>query len=135
MQLNSLKSYFLSHFDLDDDLIENNPKEKISREKRLVNAFKQPIIFDQSVIPIFDRFDTFLQAEELLIHILYHSFLRLYRLLLSRFILLEVISEAGDVLNIDLEDPDIWKDFKSIFIGAMTKKYARDYNVTIIGIS
>ena len=85
MQLNSLKSYFLSHFDLDDDLIENNPKEKISREKRLVNAFKQPIIFEQSVIPIFDRFDTFLQAEELLIHILYHSFLRLYRLLFFFF--------------------------------------------------
>ena len=42
MQLNSLKSYFLSHFDLDDDPTENDPNEKISREKRLVNAFKQP---------------------------------------------------------------------------------------------
>ena len=133
MQLNSLKSYFLSHFDLDDDPTENDSNEKINREKKLVNAFKQPTIFVQSVIPIFDRFDTFLQAEELLIHILYHSFLRLYRLLLSRFILLEVISEAGDVLNIDLEDRDIWKDFNSIFIGAMTKQYARDSD--IIGIS
>ena len=133
MQLNSLKSYFLSHFDLDDDPTKNDPNEKINSEKRLVNAFKQPTIFVQSVIPIFDRFDTFLQAEELLIHILYHSFLRLYRLLLSRFILLEVISEAGDVLNIDLEDRDIWKDFNSIFIGAMTKQYARDSD--IIGIS
>ena len=133
MQLNSLKLYFLSHFDLDDDPTENDPNEKISREKRLVNAFKQPIIFAQSVISIFDRFDTFLQAEKLLIHILYHSFWRLHRLLLSRIILLEVISEGGDVLNIDLEDPNIWKDFNSIFIGAMTKQYARDKD--IIGIS
>ena len=133
MQLKSLKSYFLSHFDLDDDPTENDPNEKINSEKRLVNAFKQPTIFVQSVIPIFDRFDTFLQAEELLIQKKKHSFLRLYRLLLSRFILLEVISEAGDVLNIDLEDRDIWKDFNSIFIGAMTKQYARDKD--IIGIS
>ena len=64
-------------------------------------------MFDKSVIPIFDSFNTFLQAEEPLIHILYHSTLHLYRSLLSRFILLEVISESDDVLSIDLEDPDV----------------------------
>ena len=70
----------------------NDPDEKPSGEKRLVNAFKQPVsklysMFVQSVISVFDSFNTFLQAEEPLIHILYYSTLRLYRSLLSRFIL------------------------------------------------
>ena len=37
------------------------------------------------------------------------------------------------MLSIDLEDPDVLKDFNSMFIGAMTKQYARDSD--IIGIS
>ena len=45
------------------------------------------------IIPIFDSFNTFLQAEVPLIDILYHSTLRLYRSLLLRFILLKVISD------------------------------------------
>ena len=90
-------------------------------------------MFVLSVIPIFDNFDTSLQAEKPLIHIFYHSTLRLYRLLLSRFILLKVISESDDVLSIDFEDPDVLKDFNSIFNGAMTKQHARDSD--IIGTS
>ena len=138
MQWDSLESYFLSNFDLDDDPTENDPAEKPSREKRLVNAFKRPVsklyaMFVQSVIPTFNSFNTFLQAEEPLIHILHHSTLRLYRSLLSRFILPEVISESDDVLSIDLDDPDVLKDYNSMFIGAMTKQYARDSD--IIGTS
>ena len=131
MQWDSLESYFLSNFDLDDDPTENDPAEKPSREMRLVNAFKRPVsklcaMFVQFVIPIFNSFNTFLQAEEPLIHILHHSTLRLYRSLLSRFILPEVISESDDVLSIDLGDPDVLKDYNSMFIGAMTKQYARE---------
>ena len=68
MQWDSLKSYFLPNFDLDHDPTENNPDEKISREKRLVNAFKQTVskqyaIFVQSLIPASDIFNTFLQAK------------------------------------------------------------------------
>ena len=64
MQWNSLESYFLSNFDLDDDPTENDPDEKPRAEKRLLNAFKQPVsmlytMFVQSVIPIFDSFNTF----------------------------------------------------------------------------
>ena len=71
-----LKSYFMSNFNLDDDPTEHDPDEKPSREKRLVNAFKEPVrklyaMFLHSVIPIFDSFNTFLQAEETLIHVLY----------------------------------------------------------------
>ena len=83
MQWGSLELYFLSNFDLDDYPIKTTPDEKPIREKTLINAFKQPLsklyaMFSLSVIPIFDSFNTFLQAEKPLIHILYHSALRLY---------------------------------------------------------
>ena len=64
-----------------------------------------------------------------MIHILYYSILHLYHSLFSRFILPEVISESHDVLSINLGDPDILKDFNSIFIGAMTKQYGRDSEI------
>ena len=68
MQWDFLKSYFLSNFDLYDSPTENYPDEKNSREKRLVNAFRQPVsklyaMFVQSVILIFYSFNTFLEAE------------------------------------------------------------------------
>ena len=99
MQWDSSESYFLSNFYLNDGPFENNPDEKPSREKRLVNTFKQPIsklyaMFVYFVIPIFDIFNTFLQAQEPLSLILFHFTVRLYRSLLSRFILPEVISES-----------------------------------------
>ena len=83
--------------------------------------FKKPVsnlyaLFGQPVTSIFDSFNTFLQADEPLVHILYHATLRLYRSLLLRLILLEVISESDDVLKIDLEDPDVLKNFNNIFI-------------------
>ena len=126
MQCDSVELYFLSNFDLYDDPIEIDLGEKYSRKKRLVNAFKQPIsklcaMFFHSVIPIFGSLNTFLQEEEPLIHKLYLSALRLYRSLLAIFILLELISESDDVLSIDLEDPNVLKDFNSIFIGTMIK--------------
>ena len=135
MQWHSLESYFLPNFNLDDDPTESDPEGKPCRENRLVNAFKQPVsklysMFVQSVIPVFDSFDTFLQAEEPLIHLLYHSTLHLYRSKLSRFTLPEVISESDGVQSVDLEDPDVLKDFESIFIGTMTKQYARDSGIT-----
>ena len=124
MQWDSLESYFLSNFDLDDEPTENNPDEKPSREKSLVNAFNQPAskqysMFFQSVIPVSDSFNTFLLGEEPLIHmnyieLLYHSTLHLYRLLLSRFILHEVTSESDDMGSIDLGEPDVLKHFNSI---------------------
>ena len=119
---------------MDDEPTENDPDEKPSREKRLVNGMKQPVsklytMSVQSVIPIFDSFNTFLRAEEPLIHILYHSTLRLYRSLLSRLILFEVISQSDDMQSINLEDPHVLKNFNIIFIGAMTKQYARDSDI------
>ena len=84
---------------MDDGPFENNPDEKPNREKRLVNTFKQPVsklyaMFVESVIPIFDIFNIFLQAEESLSLILFHLLYIFYRSLLSRFILPEIISES-----------------------------------------
>ena len=126
MKWDSLESYFPSNFHLDDNPTENDPDEKPSREESLVNVFKQPVsrlyaMFIQSVIPIFDSFDTFLQNEEPLIQILYHSTLRFCHSLLSRFTLREVISGSGDVTSTDLEEPNVLKDFNSMFIIKMTK--------------
>ena len=56
-------------------------------------------MFMQSVILIFDSFNSFMQAEEPLIYIFYHATLRWCRSLLSRFILPEVISESEDALR------------------------------------
>ena len=73
-----LESYFLANLDLDDDPTENDPDEESCREKRLGNAFKQPL----------SKFT-----------------LRLCRSLLSRFILPEVISESDELEDRDiLED-------------------------------
>ena len=107
----SLKSYFVSNFDLVDDP-SKNPGERPIWEKRLVNALKQLVsdLYTMSVIPIFDSFNTFLQVEEPLIHhILYCSTLHLYCSLLSRFILLEVNLESGDILRLILRTLMSWK--------------------------
>ena len=68
MQWEFLESYFKSNFDFGNDPIENDPDEKPSKEKRLVNAFKQPvsklyIMFVQSEIPVFDSINTFLRLR------------------------------------------------------------------------
>ena len=65
--INHVSTSWLSLGKCLDGPIVNDPDEKPSREKMLVNAFKQPAsmmysVFVQSVIPIFDS--SFLQAEE-----------------------------------------------------------------------
>ena len=35
------------------------------------------------------------------------------------------MSESDDMLCIDLMDPDVLKDFSSMFIGAISKQYAK----------
>ena len=123
MQWDSLESYFLSYFDLQDDL-KDTEDEKYNREKRFSNAFTNLItklysMFAQSIIPIFDSFNTFLQSEQPLIHVLNQSTMRLYRSLLSRFVLPEVISSSKNILSIDLDDPKLLKNDHQIFIGTL----------------
>ena len=134
-QWDSLESYFLSYFDLQDD---TEADGQTNRETRLVKAFKSPItrlyaMFVQSVIPVFDSFNTFLQSEEPLIHILLQSTIRLHRSLLTRFIRPQVISSSEELTHIDLDNPDFLRSDDEIFIGAMSKQYAQDSD--IIGTS
>ena len=122
MQWHSFESYFLANFDLDDDPTENKPNEKPRRERRLVfqKTCQQYVYLVWSACKLnIWYFNTFLQAEEPLIHILHHSTLRLSWSLLLGFIQPEVISESDDVLSIALEGPDVLKDFNNMFIGAM----------------
>ena len=72
MQWEALRSYFISEFEEDDALDEEN----VTREVRLRRQFNDPftklyILFGQSVMPVFDQFNTFLQSEEPLVHLLH----------------------------------------------------------------
>ena len=73
---------------------------------------------------MFDIFNTYLQSEEPLVHLLYQSTSKLLHSLLSRVVLPEVISAPDDLLEIDHEDSSNLTDSNIIFIGMTTKQYA-----------
>ena len=87
-------------------------------------------MFVQSVILIFDSFNTFLKSEGPQVYVLYEWTTRLCHSLLSRFIIPEVTSSTDDILSIDIEDPITLKDGKDLFLEIMTKQYARWLGLT-----
>ena len=48
---------------------------------------------------------------------------------LDYFVLPEIISSSKDKLSINLDDPKLLKNNHQIFIGGLTKRYARDMNI------
>ena len=87
----------------------------------------------QSAIPIFDPFNTFLQATEPLIHMLHQSAFHLYQSLLSRFVLPEVLADSSNDYDfIDIYEEENLKDHKNIYIGHMTKQFAGE--MTSLGL-
>ena len=96
----------------------------------MVKKFKDPYTklyasFAQSAIPIFDSFNTFLEATEPLIHAFHQSTFHLYQSLLSRFVLPEVVTDhSNDLDSIDIYDEENLKDLNNIYIGFMTKQSA-----------
>ena len=133
MQWEALRSYFISQFEEDDALDE----EKVTREVRLIRQFSAPftklyVLFVQSVMSVFDQFNTFLQSEEPLMHLLHESIIKLYKGLLSRFIKTEILSNSNDVLLIDIENSESLKELNTIYIGFITKQYV--VAADIIGI-
>ncbi|XP_005996930.1 uncharacterized protein LOC102351322 [Latimeria chalumnae] len=140
-QWDALKSYFLSNFDLEDDNTSGSKKKKSKvgdKEQRLVERFKDPLtkmylMFIQAVIPIYDGFNTLLQSEEPLIHKLYPAVMDLYRHLLSNVIQPQVITEAGHLLDVDIEDVFNHLPVTNVYIGIMTHQEAR--KLEIIGTS
>ena len=81
---------------------------------------------------VFDQFNTFLQSEEPLMHLLHESIIKLYKGLLSRFIKTEILSNSNDVLLIDIENSESLKELNTIYIGFITKQYV--VAADIIGI-
>ena len=117
MQWDALKLYFLSEFEDNDE--KTKCDDKVTREFRLFRKFSDPftklyVLFVQSITPSFDAYNTFLQSEEPLVHLLQDSTLNLYRALLFRFIKPDVIAQNDDILCIDIEDST---NYKAIHIG------------------
>ena len=125
MQWEALQSYFISEFEENDALNE----EKVTREVRLIKQFNDPftklyVLFVQSTMPVFNKFNTFLQSEEPLVHLLHESTIKLYKGLLSRFVKTEIFSNSNDILLIDIENSESLKELNTIQIGFITKQYA-----------
>ena len=127
MQWDSLESYFLSRFEDNDEKTKDD--DKVPQEIYLVRKFndlftKLYALFAQSIMPSFDAYYTFLQSEELLVHLLQDSTLNLYMALLPCFIKPDVIAQSDDILCTDIEDFKNYKKYSSIHIGFPTKQNA-----------
>ena len=68
------------------------------------------VLFVQSVTPILDQFNTFQQSEEPLVHLLHESTMKLYKGPLSCFIKTGILSKSNNVLLIDTENSESFKD-------------------------
>ncbi|CAF0979657.1 unnamed protein product [Adineta steineri] len=79
---------------------------------------------------IFDRFLTFFQCEEPLIHLLYKELTELYRNVLLAFLKPDSVQQKSgqELLKIDLEQSAIWVADKEIRIGEQTKKLISSLN-------
>ena len=65
------------------------------------------VLFVKSIMPSFDAYNTFLQSEEPLVHLLQDRTLNLCKALLSRFIKPGVIAQSEDILCINIEDSQV----------------------------
>ena len=81
-------------------------------------------LFVQSVTPAFDIYNTFLQSEEPLVHLLQESTLNLYKALLVRFIKPHIIAQNDNIFSTDTEYSTGYKESSSVHIGYSTMQYA-----------
>ncbi|CAF4107403.1 unnamed protein product [Rotaria sordida] len=79
---------------------------------------------------IFDRFLTFFQREEPLIHLLYCELNDLYQNVLLSFLKSDSVQQKSgqDLLNINFEQSALWIADKEIKIGEQTRKLIRSLN-------
>jgi hypothetical protein len=68
---------------------------------------------------IFDRFLTYFQSEEPLIHLLYHEMTELLRNVLLSFLKPDVIQHKSgqELVNISFDQASLWRSEKEIRIG------------------
>ena len=108
-----LKSYFLSeHF-------------AEARFERFHIAFQNPVteialLFNQATIPLFTTFNKLLQSEEPVIHIVHEKVTTLAKTQGNRIIKANEMQKTA-ITEIDLANPEVFKETKSIHLGGTTK--------------
>ena len=111
----SLRSYFLSE------------SESQERFKRLAKAFGNPmteiyLLFFQSVLPTFNRFNLFLQREEPSIFLVADGIQSFLKSLLGRFLTIESILSSDNVENVDFMNPNNHLHKDDVSVGMITKQ-------------
>ena len=119
----SLKSYFLSAED------ETGP-----RFHRLVQHYSGTMLevhlfFFQSVLQIFIRFNLYLQRHDPQLPTLHDQIYRFMRELACKFVNIEAIHKAEDVIKLNVDDPGILKDGRDIYF------YRRILNILLQNMS
>jgi len=114
----SLESYFKS------------TSEPQARFKRLQEKFSNPItevylLFLQSIMPLFTRFNQLLQREDPMIHVLYSQMRKFLKGIMCRFIKPSVIKDIRDVTEIDYTDRNNHLDNDKVHIGLITRSKLR----------
>lgn len=117
-QYRGLKSYFLSE------------DESQARFRRLQILFGDPmteiyLLFLQSVLPVFNYANKFLQREEPLVHALQQQLYSLLKQILGKFIKPSVLVDSiqkESLLDLDFQDLDVHVNDSELVVGFVTKQ-------------
>lgn len=82
---------------------------------------------------IFDRFLTYFQSEEPLIHLLYHEMTELFRNVLLSFLKPDVVQHKSgkELLSITFDQANVWRSEKEIRIGEFFKHFLSLINTVL----
>lgn len=102
---------------------------KIPRFARLNQAFLEPmtevhLLFLQAALPVFTKFNKFLQYEHPIIHVLYDAMLKFVGEILSNFVKVALTKKSLESHNFEGFEEEIVEN-KNIFIGFTTKQKLR----------
>ena len=85
-------------------------------------------MFDQKLCVIsksaLDIYNTFLQSEESLVHLIQESILNFWKTLLACFIKPHITAQSDDILSIDIKDSTIYKESLSVHFRYFAKQRA-----------
>ena len=85
-------------------------------------------MFDQKLCVIsksaVDIYNTFLQSEESLVHLIQESILNFWKKLLACFIKPHITAQSDDILSIDIKDSTIYKESLSVHFRYFAKQRA-----------
>lgn len=123
-QYPAIKSYFNS---------QNQTNQKIVYITRMLSNPMTEVycLFLQSVIPLFDTFNTVMQTESPMIHTLHISIIELLKDILSRFIKVAIIKSISDITTIEYDNASNQKEDKELFIGFTTRQLLLSDNLLL----